>query len=336
MMKAPAEAEALESLSEVGRTGIEPVTLGLKVPHRTSNVRRKHALLSLPGALNALELSPELADNHLRTPCFSHRTLEGCRKDAWPSMPRFEQRVTDEQVAAARKKIAAGASLRSAAAEVPCAASTLSDRIKKAVAREADALRRGGIERPGVRSRGRATRGLPAAEVTDDAFGPLEVLQGALLANRVTGEPDWPTRVTAARALAALQPELIQSAAERDPAPAIVVYDLEPGTLSVLHRPPRGTATPDDDAATPTPPLEPGIYLLTEGDESTLIAEVNVAAGEPVTVHLIETRARASEIMRAVGGNVDALETKLAGKESSRRGNAHKQDKGLPASSADK
>src|SRR5439155_10778137 len=66
-----------------------------------------------------------------------------------PSMARFEQRVTDEQVASARRKIAAGASLRSAAAEVPCAASTLSDRIKKAEAAEADALVRAGIDKRG-------------------------------------------------------------------------------------------------------------------------------------------------------------------------------------------
>jgi hypothetical protein len=52
----------------------------------------------------------------------------------------FEQRFSDEEVTAARRKIAAGASLRSAAAEIGCAPSTLSVRIKKAEA----AVRRSG------------------------------------------------------------------------------------------------------------------------------------------------------------------------------------------------
>jgi hypothetical protein len=44
----------------------------------------------------------------------------------------FEQQFSDEQVADARRKIAAGTSLRAAAAEIRCAPSTLSVRIKKA------------------------------------------------------------------------------------------------------------------------------------------------------------------------------------------------------------
>ncbi len=51
-------------------------------------------------------------------------------------MARFEKRISDEEVSAARAKIAAGATLRSAAAEIPCAPSTLSVRIKKAEAAE--------------------------------------------------------------------------------------------------------------------------------------------------------------------------------------------------------
>jgi hypothetical protein len=76
--------------------------------------------------------------------------------------------------------------------------------------------------------------------------------------------------------------------------------------------------------------------VLTEGEQARPIAEVNVATGENVDVYLIETRARAMEILRTVGGNADALETKLPAKENSRRRNAHKEGKGLPASSADK
>ena len=41
-------------------------------------------------------------------------------------MARFQQKISEDEVSAARQKIAAGASLRSAAAEIPCAPSTLS------------------------------------------------------------------------------------------------------------------------------------------------------------------------------------------------------------------
>lgn len=53
-------------------------------------------------------------------------------------MARFVKRISDEEVSAARARIAAGATLRSAAAEIPCAPSTLSVRIRKAEAAEAD------------------------------------------------------------------------------------------------------------------------------------------------------------------------------------------------------
>jgi hypothetical protein len=150
-------------------------------------------------------------------------------------MARFEQRITDQQVAAARKKIAAGASLRSAAAELPCAPSTLSDRIKKAEAAEADALARAGVVTSGARRAKRTGKTLDGA-VPDDVPGPMEVLRGALLALRANGQPDWPTRVTAARALAALRPDDVDPKAEQPLEPSIVVYDLPPGTVPVLHR----------------------------------------------------------------------------------------------------
>lgn len=67
----------------------------------------------------------------------------------------FEQRFSDEQVVAARARIAAGGSLRAAAAEIGCAPSTLSVRISKAEAAEADArLRLGSRERTPARARG--------------------------------------------------------------------------------------------------------------------------------------------------------------------------------------
>ena len=54
-------------------------------------------------------------------------------------MAQFEKQISDEAVSAAREKIAAGATLRSTAAEIPCAPSTLSVRIKKAEAADASA-----------------------------------------------------------------------------------------------------------------------------------------------------------------------------------------------------
>src|SRR5437016_715501 len=106
-------------------------------------------------------------------------------------MGLFEQRISAEQVAAARAKIAAGGSLRAAAAEIPCAPSTLSVRIKKAEAGEDEARRRAG---------------LPVREPAE-AVGPVEVLRGALNATKANGQPDWAIRVSAARTLAALRPE---------------------------------------------------------------------------------------------------------------------------------
>jgi hypothetical protein len=79
------------------------------------------------------------------------------------------------------------------------------------------------------------------------------VLQGALAASKATGQPDWPTRLSAARTLAALpaeQPERVE-----EPAVSIVVYDLPPSAQPVLvqHRPAAGTAAPSSELA-PAPP----------------------------------------------------------------------------------
>jgi hypothetical protein len=108
----------------------------------------------------------------------------------------FEKQFSDEQVAAAREKIAAGtSSLRAAAAEIGCAPSTLSMRIKKAEAAEAEARARAGIRdrQPPPRARRRADSEPPAIgerEGTLAAEGdPLEVLRGALQATKATGQP---------------------------------------------------------------------------------------------------------------------------------------------------
>lgn len=140
-------------------------------------------------------------------------------------MARFEQRITESEVSAAREAIAAGASLRSVAATIPCAPSTLSVRLRKVMAEKADsdvAVRTSG--------RGEHDAGHRAAE-------PLEILRSALLATKTNGEPHWPTRLAAVRMLATLRPEEFASSEEEQRAePSIVVFDLEPAAVPVLHR----------------------------------------------------------------------------------------------------
>ena len=131
-------------------------------------------------------------------------------------MARFEQRITESEVSAAREAIAAGASLRSVAAKIPCAPSTLSVRLKKAMADKADS-------EVVVRTNGSGEdAGQTAAE-------PLEILRSAVLATKTNGEPHWPTRLAAVRMLATLRPEEFEgSKREQRTEPEIVVFDLEP------------------------------------------------------------------------------------------------------------
>jgi hypothetical protein len=87
--------------------------------------------------------------------------------------------------------------------------------------------------------------------------GPVEILRGGLLATRPSGQPDWPTRVSAARALAALRPEEVEPKEvepepEHQPEPSIVVYDLPPGAVPVLHRAKKGTDAPPSRTETPS------------------------------------------------------------------------------------
>jgi hypothetical protein len=116
----------------------------------------------------------------------------------------------------------------------------------------ADALARAGIRDNGQRAAQRARAGPIAAResaVSGDV-GPVEILRGALLATKANGQPDWPTRVSAARALAALRPEEVEPKTEAEAAPSIVVYDLPPGADPVLHR------APNEPAAAPVRPAK--------------------------------------------------------------------------------
>jgi hypothetical protein len=157
-------------------------------------------------------------------------------------MARFEQRITESEVSAAREAIAAGASLRSVAAKIPCAPSTLSVRLKKAMADKADS-------KVVVR-----TNGTGEHDAGHTAAEPLEILRSAVLATKTNGEPHWPTRLAAVRMLATLRPEEFEgSKREQRTEPEIVVFDLEPGAVPVLHRPRKQDETPvsSEDAHPP-------------------------------------------------------------------------------------
>jgi hypothetical protein len=245
-------------------------------------------------------------------------------------MPRFERRITDDQVAIARKKIAAGASLRSAAAEVPCAPSTLSDRITQAEAAEREAMEAAGI---GQRGRPRSPRGRENAEAGNGALGPVEVLRGALSATRPGGQPDWPTRVTAARALAQLRPELVEPTPNEPP--RLVVYDLPNGAAPVLHRPQPTIEQERPSAhasAPPELPLSPGVYLFRDDDSGRIFHLAEVAVGpeqEVVTLHFLQSRDEARDVYRAVGGDLAQLEALFAAGSDSKRPRSTRSAKSL-------
>ena len=230
-------------------------------------------------------------------------------------MGLFEQRFSDEQVTAARRKIAAGASLRAAAAEIGCAPSTLSVRITKAEAAEADARVRAGIGDSGPRlaQRTREDAELSATATREGAaaggVGPVEVLRGALQATKANGQADWPTRVSAARALAALRPDLAEPEQDREPAPATIVYDRPPGSAPILHRAAPGGEAGVSNTATPAEPLpEPGVYLFQQGERVIPLVEHELA-GETVSVNVLDSREAAADLLRAFGGDPASLDT---------------------------
>jgi hypothetical protein len=210
-------------------------------------------------------------------------------------MGLFEQQYSDEQVADARRKIAAGKSLRAAADEIGCAASTLSVRIKKAEASESDARVRVGIRPP-------KREGTVAAE-----GDPVEVLRGALQATKANGQPDWQIRLSAARMLAALPPEEPEPEPELDS--ATLVYDLPPGSSPILHCAPPpifARATTTEPPAAPLP--EPGLYVF-QGEEGPMIPLVKHDADDDVEVHILRSREAAADILRAFGGDPGFLDT---------------------------
>jgi len=226
-------------------------------------------------------------------------------------MALFEEQFSDEQVAAARSKIAAGTSLRAAAAEIGCAPSTLSVRIKKAEAAEADARVRLGIgdrEPPPPRHM-RADLEPPASGAREGALAagvdPLEVLRGALQATKANGQPDWQIQLSAARTLAALLPE----EPEPEPEPETVVYDLPPGSSPILHCAPPPIFLPATTTEPPAEPLpEPGLYFF-QGEQGPLILLVkHTLVGDEAQTHFLTSHEAAADILRAFGGDPRILD----------------------------
>jgi hypothetical protein len=229
-------------------------------------------------------------------------------------MALFEEQFSDEQVAAARSKIAAGTSLRAAAAEIGCAPSTLSVRIKKAEAAEADARVRLGIgdRQPPAPRHTRADFEPPASGAREGTpaagVDPLEVLRGALQATKANGQPDWQIRLSAARTLAALLPEESEPEPEPEPEPETVVYDLPPGSSPILHcaRPPIFLpATPTEPPAEPLP--EPGHYFF-QGSGPMMLLVKHTLAGDEAQTHFLTSHEAAADILRACGGDPRILD----------------------------
>ncbi len=109
--------------------------------------------------------------------------------------------------------------------------------------------------------------------------GPVEILRGALLAKKANGQPDWPTRVTAVKTLAALRPdelEQVEQENEQQPTPSIVVYDLPPGAGPVVHHATSGGDAPVSAADTPPAKQPPDsfdymfMYQPPDGEPETI------------------------------------------------------------------
>jgi hypothetical protein len=205
----------------------------------------------------------------------------------------FEQRITDEQVAAARAQIDAGASLRTAAAAIGCAPSTLSVRISKAKAAEA---------------RARALVGIGDREPPAALNPVVEVLCGALQATKQNGQPDWTVRVSAARTLATLYPEEVEPVPEPAPEAATTVYDLPAGRGPILHQAPPPLLGATGSSQPPAEPeVEPGTYLLEHDDKMILL--VRHAPDGDAPARLLTSHHAAAEIVRAFGGDPSFLTT---------------------------
>ena len=225
-------------------------------------------------------------------------------------MALFEQQYSDEQVAAARQSIAAGSSLRAAAAEIGCAPSTLSVRIKKAEAAEADARVRLSIRdrEPAQAARRRADSEPAASGALAAAVEPAEVLRDALQATKANGQPDWQIRISAARALATLPTE--EAEPESEPESETIVYDLPRGSSPILHSAPPSFFAQVSKHEPPAEPLpEPGTYVRQRRKGPMLLLVRHSLAGSEAPAHFLTSDEAAADILRAFGGDPGVLDT---------------------------
>jgi hypothetical protein len=143
----------------------------------------------------------------------------------------FEKRISDEAVRLARNQIAAGQSLRAAAAAIGCAPSTLSVRIRKA---EADENRIRLAVEGRTDSRKSPKRSAPRGK-SEAGIDPVGVLREALSATKSGGEPDWRVRLAALKQLAELRPDEFAPEPNQPNEYPILVHDLAPDAPPVLH-----------------------------------------------------------------------------------------------------
>jgi hypothetical protein len=135
------------------------------------------------------------------------------------------------------------------------------------------------------------------------------VLRGALQATKANGQPDLPTRVSAARALAALRPDEVEPEPEPEPDSLItIVYDLPPGSSPILHSPPPQPFDPiNNTEPLAEPQLEPGTYILDR--DGAMILLVRYASDDGTPVHLLPSHQAAAELLRAFGVDTGILDT---------------------------
>jgi len=123
---------------------------------------------------------------------------------------------------------------------------------------------------------------------------------------KANGQPDWPTRVAAARALAALPPEQAgpEPEQQREAQAAIVVYDLPPGAEPVLHRPRIGNGEPAE--ARPTPPPGHGAMWVRE-DTDDMIAQYLPSGNSGSRIAVCTLSGTTADIDRQAAALIEAL-----------------------------
>ena len=134
------------------------------------------------------------------------------------------------------------------------------------------------------------------------------MLRDAMQATKANGQPDWPIRISAARALAALRPEEVEPEPEAEPDPATLVYDLPPGSSPILHCAPPAPFAQESNITSPAEPLpEPGTYILEREDRMILLVRYATDDGDPV--HFLRSHEAAADILRAFGGDPGLIDT---------------------------